>query len=236
MNSKIDASLLEIIQQEAKKAAQNVYATEGTRYGVADVPTHTHNNIDTGSVPASSVTGFVPLPAQLGDMLSPDTLGSQVVVQGNTTKSYGNNTAVGQATFPIYPVPIIYGGGSSTAYTLTGTPAAGATSATLTAPYAGTTGTYATAFSSTEIKNVNFTNGSANISWSSGLELPGGGTGISLNGASVFQGGDAPLGTMVIFSAELSLTPQLWIRVDQGAVAAKWWGIDFTTGIWGLTA
>lgn len=222
---KIDPALLEAIQIESKKAATQVYEEKGTRWGVAETPTHTHNSVDSVGVPAASVAGFLPLPAQTGDILAPSTLGNQVVIQGNTTRGYGVFTTVGQPSFPIYPVPIISGGGSSTPFTLTGSPSAGAVSATLTAPYGGTTGTYSTSFSTTEVKPVRFTNGSASITWPSGLVYAAG-TAITLQGDSSFHGGNAPLGTVVIFSAELSVYPQLWVRVDNGAFNEKWWGID----------
>ncbi len=53
--------------------------------------------------------------------------------------------------------------------TLTGTVAMGATTATLTSVWQRVDGVYATKFSNGQVKNVTYTNGSANISWTGGL-------------------------------------------------------------------
>ena len=232
----IDPKLLEIVQIEANKAAEQVYAKKGTMFGVATIPTHEHTGVDSLPVSSQNVSGFIALPANSGDVVNPTTLGNQIVTQGDTRRGYGVFATVSQAVFPVYPVVIIGGGGSSdTSYSMTGIRPAGSTTGTLTVNFTGTSGTYATAFVSTEIKNVTFTNGSTSISWDTPLVYSSGGTGLSINGDSTFQGGDAPLGTMIIFVSELSLYPQIWVRANNGAGVEKWWGITMTDGIIGFT-
>lgn len=232
---KIDSKLLEVIRQEATKAAEKVYASKGTQYGVANVPTHVHNGVDSVSIPPTSIDNFATLPSGLSGVLSRVALGTQVVTQGNTKSGFGAVTNVIQSVFAEMPLVIISGGGNSTPYTLTGTRPAGSTTATLTGNFVGTTGTYATSFFSTEVKQVRFTNGSAAINWSTPLQYSTAGTGISVNGDSTFNGGDAVLGTVVMFCAEESLTPQLWVRARNNTGDEKWWAINFDGGIIGLT-
>ncbi len=108
---KLDPALLEIIQIEAKKAAQDVYAVQGTQYNVAAVPTHTHNGVDSLNFPALNLSGFYALPSTPGGVVSPGLLGNQGVAQGSTNIGYGYQATGAQATFPVFPVPIIYGHG-----------------------------------------------------------------------------------------------------------------------------
>jgi len=108
----IDPKLLEIIQQEAKKAAQDVYNQKGTQYNIPSVPTHSHNNIDSPSLPATSINGFAPLPATVGGVVSPGTLGNQGVAQGAINVGYGYLATGVQASFLAYPLTVIYGHGA----------------------------------------------------------------------------------------------------------------------------
>lgn len=110
----IDPKLLEIIQQEAKKAAEDVYNSKGTLFNVAQVPAHAHNNIDSKSIPPTSVDGFVPLPATSGGVVSPTTLGNQGVGQGSINVGYGYLATGTQASFVSFPVTTIYGHGVGT--------------------------------------------------------------------------------------------------------------------------
>ncbi len=67
----------------------------------------------------------------------------------------------------IYSIPTQ--GAASQNLTLTGSLTAGATSATLNSTWAGVTGTYNVSFSDGEMIPVNFTNGSAAITWTTAL-------------------------------------------------------------------
>lgn len=225
--SELMKDLQQYIEVRARQIAEDVYKTQGTQFGVSTTPAHLHNNIDSSSLPPLSIEGYSPLPATPGSILDPNFMGHQIVIQGDSSSTYDSPANVMQSVFPIFPIATIYGGGNSTAYTLTGSPIAGATTATLTGAYVGTTGTYATAFQSSEIKNVLFTNGSTALSWTTKLQYSGGGVNISLNGDSAFKGGDATLGTSVIFSAAEALIPEIWFRIDQPATIEKWWGIGF---------
>lgn len=107
----LDPQLTAYIQSEALRIAQEVYTQNGTQYGVGNIPIHIHNNIDAPNIPPISVTGFLNLPATYGGVVAPTTLGNQIVTQGSSSRGFGRFQSVGNATFPIYPIPIIYGNG-----------------------------------------------------------------------------------------------------------------------------
>lgn len=110
----LDPETIKAIQQIATEAAEAVYAKEGSQYGVARVPAHTHNGVDSNNIVPTSVTGFLPLPATLDGVVNPIVLQNQIVTQGNTSRGYGRFESVGQSSFPIFPMPIIYGNGAGT--------------------------------------------------------------------------------------------------------------------------
>lgn len=45
-------------EQQITDIATRVYKNLGTQYGVAEVPAHTHNNIDTPSFPVNNLQGY----------------------------------------------------------------------------------------------------------------------------------------------------------------------------------
>lgn len=45
-------------EEDVKRIATEIYDELGTRYGVAKVPTHTHNDVDTGSFPVGNLQGY----------------------------------------------------------------------------------------------------------------------------------------------------------------------------------
>lgn len=45
----------EMVRNEARQIATEVYNDLGTRYGVAKIPTHTHNGIDSNQIPAKNL-------------------------------------------------------------------------------------------------------------------------------------------------------------------------------------
>lgn len=104
-------------EDQIRKIASEVYFELGTQYGVASIPTHSHNNIDTNSIPALSVNGFQALSGKNGPsvatsgVLSPKALGNQGVAQGSTLIGYGYLATGKIAQFITFPVPIIYGHG-----------------------------------------------------------------------------------------------------------------------------
>lgn len=122
-----EQDIRKIVQDEISRSSQKAM------YSVTNVPIHSHNGSDSPNVPATNVTGFLPLSAIDGGVLDPRILGVL------------------------------------TAETLTGTVAQGATSATLSSGWSGTTGTYVVYFSNGDKRNVLFTNSSTSITWSPGL-------------------------------------------------------------------
>lgn len=71
--------MIKAVQEIATKAAEAVYAQKGTQYGVATVPAHSHNGIDSNIIPGASLEGFIPLQGTNGGVISPDVLLSQYV-------------------------------------------------------------------------------------------------------------------------------------------------------------
>lgn len=103
-----------------------------------------------------------------------DTLGNTWTQAQYQSRSGGWNIALFYLqNAPVYPAP--------TAITFTGTVASSAASATLNAPWAGTTATYIIRFSTGEIRTATLTNGSTSCAWSQGL---GGGATASASAGS----------------------------------------------------
>lgn len=184
--------IIQLIQQQIQAEKQN------SQYGVSRVPVHTHNNIDSPNLQQHSIVGFQTLPSALGTVEAPD--GSMTLVQGVANPALLNGQAltfgdqtVGTEGFNsytsmyVYPLPVIYGYGTTSSdtlftasKTLTGTPIAGATTATMTTLWGSATGQYWGTFTSGESRLITFTNASANISWTTGLVAGAGGTGLAI--------------------------------------------------------
>lgn len=100
-----------MIREESRVVATEVYEEMGTQYGVASVPAHEHNGVDTNKISPSSITSFIPIngidvagsPAKSG-VFSTTNLASQLV---NTPTAIVKNPA----TTYIPQIPIIYGHG-----------------------------------------------------------------------------------------------------------------------------
>lgn len=108
---------------------------------------------------------------------------------------------------------------------LTGAPIAGATSATLTSNWVGTTGTYQMGFSDAEVKNVTLTNGAATVTWSGGLT-----NGVSVN-VLVGAGFNVTAGTLEC-NLNFGLSPPIGhvVNATNGYEA----GPNGTIRMWGL--
>lgn len=93
-----------------QQIAEEVYANKGTRFGVADVPTHEHNGVDSSILPSSSIDQFVPLPADEGGVANIDILNGETI---NDSKQASGNLASAFTSPVIYvdPIPTIYGSG-----------------------------------------------------------------------------------------------------------------------------
>lgn len=228
----IDPEILKAIQQEAYKAAEQVYASKGTMFGVADIPTHTHNQIDSVGIP-----NLLPIPNSGNGVLSTSTLLG--VIKGANSASqtlYSTNTGTPAVTNILtLPIPIIQGSGSTFPTITTGAPAAGATSATLTGSWGGTTECVTCQWlssngGSNEIRNVTFTSGSTAVTWAIPLTVDSGTTALTQIANSRFHGGSAPLGSVIGFiNVGADNIRQLWIRADaEGDNVNGWFGIDFT--------
>lgn len=218
----------QLIDQKIAAAAQKA------QYTVTRVPIHTHNGIDSPTIPPSSEQALVALPASASGVASPIVLNGAVV---NDYRQASNILLAGTSTTPtiyVNPVPLVYGKGSGL-LTMTGTPTSGATSATLTSAYPYPTNTQLATFANGDERPVTFTSGSTSISWTGGISAPNaGGTSLTTEGApSSFVGGDAPVGTILIFTNPAGGGvggdgTTLWARVSSIP--------DFTSGSFSLTA
>lgn len=222
----LDQETLKAIQNEARRVAEEVYATKGTRFGVANVPIHTHNNTDTSQLPFINET-----PSNGNGVLSTQWLTGFVKGASSVAQTIVNMTTK-YAFFPVQiPIPIIQGFGTTSTLTLTGSPVAGATSATLTVAFAGTTGRYASRFGAAgagEMRKVQYTNGSTAVTWTTALVENTGSTSLIITGNSRFLGGDAPFGTMVGFLNSDDGIIQLWIKMSYDTDPINSWsGFDF---------
>lgn len=103
------------IRKLAREEAQKVYQEYGSRFGVNQVPTHTHNNIDSPLLPQ-----FVKMNDGSGGVLSPQNTFSQRV-NTNPKTNYGSTSAY------VVPLSIIYGHGVGTASQFNGGDAAAGT-------------------------------------------------------------------------------------------------------------
>lgn len=229
------AELQPFIQKEIESQFEALYKQYATKYGVASVPLHKHNGLDAPIIPPESfeMVSFLPAGNQ-----------SDVNVVQNTGPGVANESVLGNqiidnpvgvgrgnpSKVPTVPLPIIYGQGTTTAITFTGTPSIGATSATLTGAWGGATGTFAITFGSTEIRNVSFTNASTAVTWVEPLKTGAVTTGATVIADSNFKGGDAPFGTQIVFRNDNDGIYQLWVKTDEATVAGTWLGFnaDFT--------
>lgn len=222
-----------MIQEEiAKNAAKQ-------QYTVPKVPVHVHNNIDAPNIPIQNVTTFAPLPGTGNGVISPDTLQDQVVdVLSNATPGESANSFV---PISVKPVPIIYGSGSTVSITWTSTVSAGATSATLSSSWGGTTGVYAVQFGTFqaggEIRNVTLTNSATTATWTTPL-VGSYSVDATVNGTAAFNGGDAPPGTMLFFvngdqSPGVLDVVELWIKIDNtdSTALSSWYGISLDLSV-----
>lgn len=110
--NKNEEKLLELIRREARAMAEQVYDEMGTKYGVADVPTHMHNGVDSVQIPPSAITAaFVPLPATSGGVANPTQLGASAVINDSSQASNPKQAGLQNRAGAIYvnPIPIIYG-------------------------------------------------------------------------------------------------------------------------------
>lgn len=212
----------QIIQEEISRAAQEA------QYSVTCVPTHTHNNIDSPNVPQHGVVGFEAFDGIANGVANPTLLQSQNLNFGDVIANLGG---VQRMNVYQYPIPIIYGDGTPTAATLTGTPSSGAKSATLTGNWAGASGAYAAKFDNNEIRVVTLTSGAATVTWTYPLQIGAVGTGLSVIGDSRFHGGTAIFGTMLIFRNDADGIMQLWVRTDSQSIAERWAYVNLTLNI-----
>lgn len=233
------AEIEALVKKTAEDTARRVYAEEATKYGVAKTPLHRHNGADSPTIGDGSINNFLALPATE----STPAYGNQAASTGtpgvaNVTLLGGqviNNPAdagfANPANVWVMPIPIIQGYGTETAIAFTSNRNAGATSGTLTGAWGGASGSYAVRFGlANEIRYVTLTNGATTATWSPGLVFNEGTSAEVVANAS-FKGGEAPLGTTILFVNGANLSQQLWIRADVDGYTDRWWGVDL-----GLTA
>ena len=221
------SSLIPLIEKIASdKATQIVQAAlNKDQYSIPTTPDHHHNGTDSTQLGPESLTNFEILSAITGGVISSGLLNGRQTVNQATIAGLTNIFPISEA-----PLPVIYGVGTTTALTMTGTPGVSAVSATLTAPWGGTTANYSSYFSSGIVRNINYTNGSAAITWSTPLQISAGSTALLVTAGSRFNGGEAPDGTVVIFRNDTDNIYQIWFRTQPGTTDAAWWGIDAGAG------
>lgn len=222
-----------LIQKEIASEFEKLYKQYATKYGVSSTPLHRHNNIDSPAIGDASITNFVQLPATAvtpaygpgaastgtPGVANEELLGLQVI-DNPAEAGFGNPSNVW-----VMPIPIIHGFGTTTNITFTSGRSAGATSGTLTGAWGGASGSYAVRFSSGEIRYVSLSNGSTGASWSPGLTFAST-AGVVVVANAAFKGGEAPLGSMVMFVNPSNLSQQLWVRADVDGYTERWWGVD----------
>lgn len=57
-NLDLYSGIQELVRNDARLIAEGVYDSKGTKFGVADIPVHTHNGVDTSPLPFQNVQGF----------------------------------------------------------------------------------------------------------------------------------------------------------------------------------
>jgi hypothetical protein len=218
------SGLIPIIEKIAADKATEMFnkLSNQAQYTVPQVPDHHHNNSDSSILGGEAVDQFQILPAITGGVANSLVLNRQTI---NSAVVTGLSTTIYEA-----PFPVIYGSGTTTAITMTGTPGISAVSATLTGAWGGASGSFATQFASGEVRNVTYSNGSTALSWTPGLLISSGSTGATLTGGARFNGGDAPYGTIIIFRNDDNGVHQIWFKSQVGAVNATWFGIDAVAG------
>lgn len=93
------AEIQPMVQKEVRDIATQVYKEMAAKYGVAEVPYHEHNGVDSAKIPPSSLTSYIPIDVS--------TVG--------TVFKYA--TSIGQGIFAagitpgILPLVVISGGG-----------------------------------------------------------------------------------------------------------------------------
>lgn len=146
------------IQEISKQQAEKVYDQKGTRFGVADVPTHSHDGIDSNQ-----------LNSQVSIELKNKNLTNIVITPPSaTTTFYGFNVKSLQKISSLG----FAADNAVTTFNLDEPTEGGETSAFLTSNWLGISGARITIFGD-ETRLVNFTNGSDEITWEGALENSG---------------------------------------------------------------
>lgn len=145
------AKIQELVKNEARQIATEVYNTLGTQFGVAKVPTASYDGVDANRIQYKNIIQG----DKYASDISEDT--TEVVTLGGISN----------------PTRIVFQGfaanNSITAYTLTGSLALAAVNATLSTNWTRTSGIYPVTFSNGDVRYVTFTNASTAISWTGGL-------------------------------------------------------------------
>lgn len=219
-----DQEINNLIDQKIKDAAQ------AAQYGVTRVPVHTHNNIDSPNINQTSITGFTALDGIAGGVANSKLLNGQILAFGDRVT--GNKPTSIYSNVYNYALPVVYGYGTTSAgLTMTGSPIAGATTATLTGAFGDPTQSTAVQFVNGEIRIANFTNGSTAVTWSGPLQFASGGTALSVINNARFHGGTAPSGTVLIFRNDDDGVLQLWSRTQTDLFIESWASVDLTLSI-----
>lgn len=103
------AEIQAMVQKEARDIAMQVYKEQATKYGVASVAFHTHNNVDSPRLSSGSIQEMNVLPATTGGVANLDILDTQTI-----NKVYAQGV-LNPPTVYTYPAPIVFGHGVGTA-------------------------------------------------------------------------------------------------------------------------
>lgn len=160
MESPLDfySKIQSLVKNEARKAAEEVYAEKGTQFDVATVPVHIHNGVDAPSLDESSIIpGTKLITGLFSDTSETVTLWGLFNPKRISVFGFAANNAITSATLdgnlPIGNV------------SFTGGFAGGETSGTLTSSWTGSTGLYQATFSSSEVRHLTFTHGSTHVTF-----------------------------------------------------------------------
>lgn len=104
MDPKTKKEIEDLVKGIFEKEFDRMYQKVATKYGVSDTPLHKHNGIDAPTIPNSSLSDFLTLPANGNGVLSPDNLAGYTY-----TVNTGQGSPSNPPTVKVPQVPIIYG-------------------------------------------------------------------------------------------------------------------------------
>lgn len=103
-----------MVQKEARAIAEQVYKENATKYGVAKVPLHRHNGVDSPKISPINLDGFLPING-IGSGITTQESGVFAIAQAEDDSfNVGGGVTYSPPVTYVAPVPIIYGHGVGT--------------------------------------------------------------------------------------------------------------------------